>query len=234
MITVRPAAERGGIDAGWLSGRYSFSFGDYHDPGHMGVSDLRVINDDHVAPGQGFPTHGHRDMEIITVVLEGEMAHKDSMGNGSTIHPGDIQVMSAGRGVTHSEYNASNAQPSHSLQIWIFPDRRGLAPRYGQRHFAPEQLANRLQAVVSGDGRDGSLAISQDAAIYRSALATGAEVVHAVNTPRSFWLQVAAGEIELDGTRLTAGDGARVDGEQRLTIRGVADADFLLFDLRPE
>ncbi|GAB3671805.1 pirin family protein [Salinisphaera aquimarina] len=232
MIQLRPADERGAIDAGWLEGRYSFSFGDYHDPAHMGVSDLRVINDDYVAAGQGFPTHGHRDMEIITVVLEGEMAHKDSMGNGSTIRPGDIQVMSAGRGVTHSEYNASASERSHSLQIWLFPNARAIEPQYGQKHFSPDMLANRLQPVVSGDGRDQSLTISQDATLYRCRLDAGAQVVHHVDAPRCLWLQVIAGRVEVGDVELGAGDGARIDDVDTLTIKGVAEADLLLFDLR--
>jgi len=241
MIEVRPADARGSIDIGWLQGRYTFSFGDYHDPAHMGVSDLRVINDDHVAPGQGFPTHGHRDMEIITVVLEGEMAHTDSMGNGSTIRPGDIQVMSAGRGVTHSEYNASNSQRSHSLQIWLFPHSRAIDPQYGQKHFDDQMLANRLQPVVSADGRDGSLVISQDATIYRCRLEADVTVEHSVAVPRCFWLQVMRGRIAVSAAddhttavELGEGDGARVDDVTRLVVHGRQDADFLLFDLRAE
>ncbi|WP_353110008.1 pirin family protein [Salinisphaera dokdonensis] len=232
MIQVRPSDERGRIDAGWLQGRYSFSFGDYHDPAHMGVSDLRVINDDHVAAGAGFPTHGHRDMEIVTVVLDGEMAHEDSLGNGSTMRPGDVQVMSAGRGVQHSEFNASAEQASHSLQIWLFPGERGIEPRYDQAHFGDEQLHNRLQPVVSGDGHDGSLSICQDAVIYRCQLDAGAQVIHDVNAPRQFWVQLTRGSIEVAGTQLHAGDGARIEGEFKLVFDALSDADFLLFDLR--
>lgn len=232
MIQVRPADERGRIDAGWLQGRYSFSFGEYHDPAHMGVSDLRVINDDHVAPGAGFPTHGHRDMEIVTVVLDGEMAHEDSMGNGSTIRPGDVQVMSAGRGVRHSEFNASAERASHSLQIWLYPRERGIEPRYDQAHFDDDRLHNRLQPIVSGDGRDGSLTICQDAMLYRCRLDAGARVVHRVSAPRQFWVQVNAGAIEVAGTQLYEGDGARIEGEFELVFDGLEPADFLLFDLR--
>jgi redox-sensitive bicupin YhaK (pirin superfamily) len=198
----------------------------------MGVSDLRVINDDHVAAGAGFPTHGHRDMEIVTVVLDGEMAHEDSMGNGSTMRSGDVQVMSAGRGVQHSEFNASAEQASHSLQIWLFPGERGIEPRYDQAHFGDEQLHNRLQPVVSGDGHDGSLSICQDAVIYRCKLDAGAQVEHEVNAPRQFWIQLTRGSIEVAGTQLHAGDGARIEGEFKLVFDGLSDADFLLFDLR--
>ena len=232
MIQVRPAEERGRIDAGWLKGRYSFSFGDYHDPAHMGVSDLRVINDDHVAANAGFPTHGHRDMEIVTVVLDGEMAHEDSMGNGSTIRAGDVQVMSAGRGVRHSEFNASGERESHSLQIWLFPRERGIEPRYDQARFDGERLHNRLQPVVSGDGHDGSLSICQDAIIYRCQLDAGAQVRHVVDAPRQFWVQVTRGSLEVAGTQLREGDGARIEGEFNLVFNGLSDADFLLFDLR--
>lgn len=233
MIEVRAADARGRVDIGWLQGRYSFSFGEYYDPAHMGVSDLRVINDDYIAPGAGFPTHGHRDMEIVTVVLEGALAHRDSMGHGSTIHAGDVQVMSAGRGVTHSEFNASDERTSHSLQIWMRPARVGIEPRYAQAHFDDAMLRNRLQPVVSHDARDGSLAVCQDVTLYRCRLEAGAAVTHRAQDERVFWIQVVAGVIEVAGTLLYAGDGARIDDESELRFKGIEAGDFLLFDLRP-
>lgn len=232
MITVRPADARGVIDMGWLSARHSFSFGEYYDPAHQGVSALRVINDDHVAPGAGFPAHGHRDMEIISIVLSGAMAHEDSMGNGSTMRPGDVQVMSAGTGVTHSEFNASDSEPLHSLQIWLFPDRRGVTPRYDQTHLVSEKLANRLQPVVSASGAEGALTMHQDATLYRCNLKVAARVVHRVDAARSFWLQVISGRVRAEGQTLGAGDGAQLDGLTALIVDGVDDSDFLLFDLR--
>ena len=234
MITLRPAAERGHFDHGWLNTYHTFSFADYHDPRHTHFRGLRVINEDTVQPGGGFGTHPHRDMEIITYILQGALAHKDSMGTGSTIVPGDVQRMSAGTGVLHSEYNHSRDELVHLLQIWIFPSERGLKPSYEQKTFAAEEKLNRLRLVASPDASDGSVILHSDARVYGSLLEPGASVEHALAQGRGAWIQVVTGAIEVNGKRLAAGDGAGIEDEQLLTITGRAESassEFLLFDL---
>ena len=230
MFTVRKADERGHFDHGWLNTYHTFSFADYHDPAHMGFRSLRVLNDDRVAPGQGFGEHRHRDMEIVSYVLEGALAHKDSMGNSGVIRPGDVQKMSAGTGVQHSEFNGSRSEPVHFLQIWIVPEVRGIAPAYEQKTFPPETRRGTLRLIGSRDGRDGSVTIRQDVDAYASVLEDGQDVRHALAPGRSAWLHVAEGELELNGTRLEEGDGAAVENEPELAITGKG-AEFLLFDL---
>ncbi|MCC7535196.1 MAG: pirin family protein [Deltaproteobacteria bacterium] len=231
MIAVRHADERGRSHGGWLDSRHTFSFADYHDPEHMGFGALRVINDDWVNASAGFGSHPHRDMEIISYVLSGALGHKDNIGNGSTIRPGDVQRMSAGTGVVHSEWNHSKTDRVHFLQIWIVPDKRGLEPGYEQRTFEPHQLRDRLALVASRDGRDGSVTIHQDAALYATKLSEGKSVEHEVRPGRRAWVQVAHGSVTLNGTTLEAGDGAAVTGESRLALHGMKDAEVLVFDL---
>jgi hypothetical protein len=231
MITLRPAAERGPTRLGWLDSRHTFSFGHYYDPRHMGWGPLRVINEDVVAPGGGFATHAHANMEIVTCVLAGALAHKDSLGTGSIIRPGEVQRMSAGTGIAHSEYNASDAEPVHFLQIWIQPDRINVAPEYEQRAFAREERRDRLRLLVSPDGQQGSLRIHQDATIHGVLLSPGKSVAHAMGAGRRAWLQVAQGAVSVNGQRLGAGDGASAERQSQLVIEGVEDAELLLFDL---
>jgi len=231
MITVRRSEERGHFDHGWLDTRHTFSFADYHDPEHTGFRSLRVLNEDRVRPGQGFGTHGHRDMEIVSVVVEGALSHRDSLGVGSTILPGDIQRMSAGTGIRHSESNGSMSEPVHFLQIWILPDREGLAPGYEQKRFGEEEKRGRLRLVASPDGAEGSLTIHQDARIYSTFLPAGTEVRHGLAPGRHAWLQVVRGALALNGQPLRAGDGAAVSDEAALAVRAVEDAEALLFDL---
>jgi hypothetical protein len=232
MITLRPAQERGSAYFGWLDSRHTFSFGEYYDPRHMGFANLRVINEDKVSPGQGFSTHGHRDMEIISYVLEGGLEHKDSLGTGSIIRPGDVQRMSAGTGILHSEYNASNTDPVHFLQIWILPEAKGIQPGYEQKTFTDAEKRGRLRLVGSRDGRDGSITIHQNVDLYASLLNQGDEVTHTLAKGRVAWLQVARGAVELNGHMLTAGDGTAIDQEPSITLRGMAkDAEVLLFDM---
>lgn len=231
MITIRHSNERGGGDYGWLNTRHTFSFDQYYDSHFMGFRSLRVINEDFVAPEQGFPMHPHRDMEIITYVLEGALAHKDSMGNGSIIRPGDGQRMSAGTGVRHSEANPSKTDTVHLLQIWILPERRGIEPSYEQKSFPEAEKRGRLHQVAGPDGKDGSVTIHQDARLYVSLLSPGQEVTHALADGRYAWLQVAKGAIELNGKPLQQGDGAAVEKESKLTIKGKEEAEILLFDL---
>src|SRR4030081_253322 len=207
MIAVRRAAERGIANLGWLDSRHTFSFGQYFDPDHMGFGALRVINEDRVKPGAVFGTHGHRDMEIISYVLEGALEHKDSIGTGSVIRPGDVQVMSAGTGIRHSEFNHSKNEPVHFLQIWVLLDRKGLAPRYDQKTFSPSGKRDRLRLVGSSDGRDGSIVIHQDADIYDALLSRGHAVTHALKAGRKGWIQVIAGAVEVNGKAASAGDG---------------------------
>jgi redox-sensitive bicupin YhaK (pirin superfamily) len=230
-IQIRKAGERGHADHGWLDSFHTFSFADYHDPKFMGFRALRVINEDRVAPAGGFGKHPHADMEIITYVLEGELAHRDSMGNGSTIRPGDVQRMSAGTGITHSEMNASRDESVHFLQIWIIPDRRGHAPGYEQKAFTPEERKGTLRVVASPDGRDGSVTLHQDATLAATLLEPGQEVSHEVRDGRYAWVQVARGAVEIDGKRLAAGDGAAIKGDGTLGIKGVEAAEVLVFDL---
>jgi quercetin 2,3-dioxygenase len=231
MIELRKAADRGHADHGWLDSWHSFSFADYHDPAHMGYGSLRVINEDRVQPGMGFGTHGHRDMEIVSYVLEGQLEHKDSMGNGSIIVPGDVQRMSAGRGVMHSEYNPSRSDGVHFLQIWILPRVTGIAPSYEQQHVGPAAKRGRLALIASPDGAAGSVTIHQDARIF-AALLDGAETAaHPLATGRRAYVHVARGSVRVNGVPLAAGDAAKLAGEPAVTLDGGRDAEVLLFDL---
>ena len=232
MITIRKAEERGHFDFGWLNTYHSFSFGDYYDPKHTRFRTLRVINEDFVQPGHGFPTHGHRDMEIITYILQGALEHRDSMGTGSIIRRGDAQRMSAGTGVTHSEANPSPDEPVHLLQIWIFPSQQNLQPEYEEKKFSDDEKRNRLRLIVSPDGSDGSVKIHQDARIFASLLDDGEEVVHSLEAGRSAWLQVAAGSVKLNDVALKQGDGAAVSQESQLSVTAEGPAEVLLFDLK--
>ena len=231
MIHLRSADQRGRTRIDWLDSRHTFSFGDYHDPAHMGFGPLRVINDDRVEPARGFGTHGHRDMEILSYVLEGALEHRDSLGTGSVIHPGEVQIMSAGTGIQHSEFNQSTLEPVHLLQIWIVPDRRGLRPRYDQRAFDDAELAGKLRRVVSPDGEDGAIVIHQDASMHAARLAAGDEVEHALAPGREAWLQIARGAVVANGIRLGPGDGAALTRERAVTVRATDAAELLLFDL---
>lgn len=231
MITVRRSNERGGGDYGWLKTRHTFSFNDYWDPRWMGFRSLRVINEDLVAPGSGFPTHPHSDMEIITYVLEGKLEHKDSLGTGSVILPGDGQRMTAGRGIRHSEYNPSKTEQVHLYQIWILPEKKGLEPSYEQKTFPTKEKQGRLRLIASPDAKDGSVKINQDARLYVSLLKPGEQVTHTLGMNRQGWLQVAKGGVEVNGQKLEAGDGAAISNEQKLTIEGAKDSEVLLFDL---
>jgi redox-sensitive bicupin YhaK (pirin superfamily) len=232
MIAVRRGAERGTANLGWLDSRHTFSFGHYYDPDHMGFGALRVINEDRVDPGAGFDTHGHQDMEIISYVLDGALEHRDSIGTGSVIRPGDVQGMSAGTGIRHSEFNHSKTEPVHFLQIWLLPDRKGLAPRYDQKTFAESGKRDRLRLVGSPDGRDGSIVIHQDAAIYDAQLSLGHAIAHPLKAGRKGWVQVIAGTVEVNGKAAVAGDGVAVENEGLLSITSGADgAQVLVFDL---
>jgi quercetin 2,3-dioxygenase len=231
MIRVRGASERGHFDHGWLDTHHTFSFSGYHDPRHMGFRALRVINEDRVAPGRGFGTHPHEDMEIVTYVLSGALAHRDSLGTGSTILPGELQRMTAGTGIRHSEFNPSATEPVHLYQIWLLPEREGLEPSYEQRAFPEDERRNRLRLVASPDGRDGSLTIRQDARLYLSTLDEGREVSLSLATDRHAWVQVLRGGVDLNGLALSAGDGAAVSDESGLAIRADRPSEILLFDL---
>lgn len=231
MIQIRRADERGHANHGWLNSYHTFSFADYYDPEHMGFGPLRVINEDRVQPGRGFDTHGHRDMEIISYVLEGSLAHKDSMGNGSVIRPGDVQRMSAGTGVRHSEFNDSTSDLVHFLQIWIAPEQQGLAPGYEQKNFSIEERRGNLRLIGSRDGRNGSVVIHQDADLYSALLAGGDVVSHALAPGRRAWIQVARGSVVVNGATLGTGDGATIVEETDLTIHASAEAEILLFDM---
>jgi quercetin 2,3-dioxygenase len=231
MITVRQAKDRGHFNFGWLDTNHTFSFGDYYDPRFMGFRSLRVINEDRVHPGKGFPTHPHRDMEIITYVLEGSLEHKDSMGTGSVIRPGEVQRMSAGWGITHSEANYSRDESVHLLQIWIMPDERNIRPSYEQKMYAAEEKQGRLRLIASQDGRDDSVKIHQDTSLYAALLEPGQEVVHRLNANRHAWVQVARGAVSVNGQLLSQGDGAAVSDEQALAILGQESAEVLLFDM---
>jgi redox-sensitive bicupin YhaK (pirin superfamily) len=233
MITLRRSHERGYADHGWLKSFHSFSFADYHDPAHMGFGPLRVINEDRVAPGSGFGTHGHRDMEIISYVLDGELAHRDSMGNGSVIRPGDVQRMSAGTGVRHSEYNHAADRTTHFLQIWIEPAVTGIAPGYEEKRFSDADKQGRLRLIASPDGAEGSVRIHQDAKLYVSRLAAGQQVDAALAAGRLGYLHLIAGSVTVNGERLGGGDAAKLRDESRLTIRADEDSEVLLFDLPP-
>ena len=227
MIALRPAEERGHTRLSWLDSRHSFSFDRYYDPRHMGFRVLRVINEDRVDPGQGFGTHPHRDMEILTFVLEGALEHKDSLGSGSVIRPGDVQRMTAGTGISHSEFNPSRTEPVHFLQVWILPERPGLEPSYEQRSFP----AAGLRLVGSRDGREGSVRIHQDVLVHLARLSPGEDVVHALAPGRHAWIQMARGAAQVNGARLAAGDGAALSEERSVTLRGVDGAEALLFEL---
>jgi redox-sensitive bicupin YhaK (pirin superfamily) len=231
MISFRRSKDRGTTRLDWLNSKHIFSFGDYYEPKHMGCRSLRVINDDTVGPGGSFGTHGHRDMEIITYVLAGTLAHRDSLGTGSKLGPGDVQRMSAGIGIRHSEFNGSNGEPVHFLQIWILPDRAGLTPSYQERHFSSEEKRARLQLIASHDERDGALTIHQDVDLFSTVLAPGERVTHCPRPGRHTWVQLATGSVTLNGQRLDAGDGAAVSDESALEVVGVDDAEVLLFDL---
>ena len=231
MLTLRKAQDRGHADHGWLNTHHTFSFADYYDPQHMGFGPLRVINDDTVAPGGGFGAHSHRDMEIISYVLEGALAHKDSMGNGSVIRPGDVQRMSAGTGVTHSEFNGSEEAPVHFLQIWLRPSRAGLPSGYEQKYFGEEEKRGRLRLVASPDGAEGSVRIQQDARLYATLLENGASVKHAFGKDGKGWLHVAQGSAVINGTALSAGDGVAIEGEPEIVLASPDRGEVLLFDL---
>jgi redox-sensitive bicupin YhaK (pirin superfamily) len=232
MISILRSQERGGADHGWLNTRHTFSFDSYHDPRHMHFRALRVINEDVVQPGAGFPTHPHRDMEIITYVLEGALQHQDSLGNGSIIRPGDGQRMSAGTGILHSEANASKAEPVHLLQIWITPERRGIEPGYEQKAFPEAEKRGRLRLIAARDGQNGAVTVHQDVSLYVALLDPQQKVEHSLAPGRHAWLHVARGSVELNGTRLEQGDGAAISDEQKLAITGAEDgSEVLLFDL---
>ena len=230
-LSIRKADDRGRAHFGWLDSRHSFSFGQYHDPAHMGFGPLRVINDDHVAPGAGFDTHGHRDMEIISYVLDGAMEHKDSIGTGSVIRPGDVQRMSAGTGILHSEFNHSPSEPVHFLQIWVIPERAGLAPGYEQKAFPNAEKRGRLRLVGSPDGRDGSVTIHQAVDLYAGLFDSGEKARFDVAEGRIAWIHVARGSVDINGERLSAGDGAATREPGPIDIVGRQDAEILLFDM---
>ncbi|MGK3959630.1 pirin family protein [Sorangium sp. So ce118] len=230
-MQIRRSSERGYADHGWLRSFHTFSFADYQDPDHMGFRALRVINDDYVAPGRGFGTHGHQNMEIVTYVLEGELEHKDSMGNGSTIRPGEVQRMSAGTGVYHSEINASKSSVTHLLQIWILPDRRGYTPSYEQKAFSEEERRGKLRLVASQDGRDGSVTVHQDVSLFVGLLGHGQEARYELAQGRNAWVHVARGSVELNGTLLEAGDAAAITAGGALRLVGKDPGEVLLFDL---
>ncbi len=231
MLTVRKSHERGHFDHGWLNTYHTFSFDQYYDPRYMGFRSLRVINEDFVAPGRGFPTHGHRDMEIITYILEGGLKHEDSMGNGSVIRPGDVQRMTAGTGVRHSEKNASDAERVHLLQIWILPNAEGLEPGYEQKAFSEDERRGQFRLIASNEGRDGSVRLNQDVNLFASILEAGQEVEHTMDPARYGWIQVARGSISVNGENTGQGDGVVIVGESSLRIKAQEDAEILLFDL---
>ena len=231
MISIRKSEDRGAVNFGWLDSQHSFSFGSYHDPRHMGFRALRVINEDRVVPGGGFEEHGHRDMEIISYVLDGALEHKDSTGNGEVLWPGEVQVMGAGTGIRHSEFNHSQSDGVHFLQMWVLPERAGMAPAYDQKDFPKAERQGRLRLIGSRDGREGSLVIRQDVDLYASLLSAGDELRHALADGRHAWVQVARGVVEVNGQRLKAGDGAAVTGEPALTLRCIEDSELLIYDL---
>jgi quercetin 2,3-dioxygenase len=231
MLNIRKSDERGHANHGWLDSHFTFSFAEYHDPKHIHFRTLRVMNDDRVAGGGGFPTHPHRDMEIVTYVLEGALEHRDSMGNGSVIKPGDVQYMSAGTGVEHSEFNASKTKPVHLYQIWMFPEKQGLEPAYDQKNFAETEKRGKLRLVASPDGRDGSVKIRQDNELYATVLGADETVRHELKRDRHAYVQVTRGSVKLNGTPLGTGDGAAISAEKVVELTGVDDAEVLLFDL---
>ncbi len=232
MIEIRESEQRGHARYGWLDSRHSFSFAHYYDPEHMGFGHLRVLNEDRVAPGRGFEAHSHRDMEILSIVLDGALEHRDSMGNGSVVRPGEVQVMSAGRGITHSEFNPSLEDPLHFLQIWLLPERRGLDPSYAQRAFPTEARSDRWCLVASRDGRDDSLRVHQDVDVWIARIGDGSRIVHPLEPGRRAWVQAMGGRAMLNGVAIGAGDGAAVESESAAEVVGSDDAtDILMFDL---
>jgi redox-sensitive bicupin YhaK (pirin superfamily) len=231
MITIRNANERGHVDHGWLDTYHTFSFADYYDPEHMGFRDLRVINEDRVQPGEGFPTHPHQNMEIITYVLEGALEHKDSMGNGSVIVPGEVQRMCAGTGITHSEFNHSRSELVHFLQIWILPEKDGAKPGYEQKFYPEDEKRGKWRLIASADGRDGSVTIHQDVNLYAALLEAGEEIVHVIPHNRHAWLQVAQGQVVVNRQKMSHGDGLAASREERVTVAADEAAEVLLFDL---
>ena len=231
MIEVRKSADRGQADHGWLQSAHTFSFADYYDPAQMGFGPLRVINEDRVQPGKGFGTHGHRDMEIITYVLAGALEHKDSIGNGSVLRYGDVQRMSAGSGIRHSEFNHSRDEPVHFLQIWIMPDVEGIPPEYEEKKFDASSKKGRLRLVASKDGRDNSVRIHQDADVHAAILSEGDRIAHALAPKRAAYVQVARGSVDVNGVRLEAGDGAKISGEPTVVFERASAAELLVFDL---
>lgn len=231
MIRLRPSNERGHFNHSWLDTYHTFSFGNYFDPQHHQFRDLRVINQDRIAPGEGFGTHPHRDMEILTYVLEGALEHRDSLGNGDVLRPGDVQVMTAGSGITHSEFNASKTEPAHLLQIWLLPAAKGLTPQYAQRHYAAESLRDQLQLVASNASVNGELRVNQNVRVYAAKLSNGTLVEHALDEGRHGWVQVARGAVVVNGTAMQAGDGAAISEEPKVSIQAIEDAELLVFDL---
>lgn len=232
MITIRRSNERGKANYGWLDTNYTFSFSDYYDPNFMGFRDLRVINEDFIEPAQGFPKHGHRDMEIITYVISGELSHRDSMGNGETIRPNEVQRMTAGTGVLHSEYS-SPTDKTHLLQIWIFPEKKNLTPSYEQKKFSPDEKKGKLRLVASRGGDDGSVSINQDVSVYASVLSNGEELDQRIADGRHAWIQLISGSLDVNGEKLDAGDGAAISDETELRLKAlIDDSEFLLFDLK--
>ncbi len=231
MITLRPSAARGHFQADWLDSWHTFSFDTYYDPSHMGFRALRVINEDWVKPGHGFPLHRHENMEVITLVLAGELKHEDDLGHGAVIIPGEVQRFSAGTGIRHSEFNPSASREVHLLQIWVLPERRGLPPGYEQRKFPPEEFRDRLRLIGSRDGRENSIVIHQDVSLYRADLSSGQKLSYSLSAGRGAWLQVADGRLQCNGQLLSAGDGARIEEERELTISSENGASFILFDL---
>lgn len=231
MITVRKAEDRGHANHGWLHTCHTFSFANYYDPKHMGFRALRVINEDRVSPTAGFGTHGHRDMEIITYVLEGALEHKDNIGNGSVIQPGEVQRMTAGTGILHSEFNHSETEAVHLLQIWLLPDQNGLSPSYEQRNFSPAKTPGKLHLVAAKDGREGAVTVNQDVALYAAVLQKGDRLSYTFKPQRHAWVQVARGAITLNGLSLDTSDGAAISNETEVVIEATQDAEFLLFDL---
>ena len=233
MITVRKSAQRGTTKIDWLDSRHSFSFGDYYDPQHMSFGPLRVVNEDFVQPGKGFGTHPHRDMEIITYIVSGALEHRDSLGTGSVIRPGDVQRMTAGTGIRHSEFNPSATDSVHLLQIWILPEEKNLTPSYEQRAFSEEERRGQLRLIAARDGRNGAVTIHQDSDVYASLLDSGQALTHDLADGRTAWLQLIKGEITLNGAKLSPGDGAAITAERSLKIAATEPSELLLFDLRP-
>ncbi|MBD2328867.1 pirin family protein [Alkalinema sp. FACHB-956] len=231
MLTLRRSHDRGHANHGWLDSYHTFSFANYYDPAHMQYRSLRVINEDYIAAGMGFGSHPHRDMEIVTYVLEGALEHKDSLGNGAIMRPGDVQRMTAGTGIVHSEFNPSAEEPTHLLQIWILPEQANLEPSYEQKYFPPEARSGKLRLIASRDGRDGSVVVHQDMNLYAALLQAGEQIQHPVSADRHFWVQVARGTVQINGEVLEAGDAAAIDNVTTLGAIAQADAEFLVFDL---